>query len=49
MEIIQFHLVFRNRDISLKHAHKISDNVEDALAAIFPHTEILIHQDPYND
>ncbi|HEU5046630.1 MAG TPA: cation diffusion facilitator family transporter [Rickettsiales bacterium] len=46
---IQFHLVFCNRDISLKQAHKISDNVEEALAAIYPHTEILIHQDPYND
>jgi ferrous-iron efflux pump FieF len=42
---IQFHLDFINEDISLKHAHEISDNIEDALKEIFPHTEVLIHQD----
>ena len=43
---IQFHLDFINENISLKQAHDISDRIEDALKAIFPHTEVLIHQDP---
>jgi len=43
---IQFHLDFADEDISLKHAHEISDKIEDALKLVFPHTEILIHQDP---
>ena len=42
---IQFHLDL-DGNISLGHAHEISDRVEDALAAAFPNTEILIHQDP---
>lgn len=43
---IQFHLTFNDENISLSHAHEISDRVEEALMAVFPHTEILIHQDP---
>lgn len=43
---IQFHLTFQDENVSLKHAHEISDKVEDALKAVFPHIEILIHQDP---
>ena len=43
---IQFHLDFIDENISLKQAHDISDEIEDALKAIFPHTEVLIHQDP---
>lgn len=42
---IQFHLDFADEDISLKQAHKISDEIEDALKLVFPHTDILIHQD----
>lgn len=42
---IQFHLDFLDENISLKQAHKISDDIEDALKHVFPHTEILIHQD----
>ena len=43
---IQFHLDFSNENISLKQAHEISDKIEDALQHLFPHTEVLIHQDP---
>ncbi len=43
---IQFHLDFNNENITLKQAHIISDKIEDALKLVFPHTEILIHQDP---
>jgi len=42
---IQLHLELDDT-ISLRRAHEISDRVEDALAAAFPNTEILIHQDP---
>ncbi len=43
---IQFHLTFADEEISLKKAHEVSDRIEDTLKQIFPHTEILIHQDP---
>ncbi len=43
---IQFHLEFVDENISLKKAHEISDEIEDALKNVFPNTEILIHQDP---
>lgn len=46
---IQFHLDFLDENISLKHAHEISDKIEDALKSVFPHTEILIHQDPLHE
>ncbi len=42
---IQFHLDL-DENISLKHAHEISDSVEAMLMEAFPNTEILIHQDP---
>jgi ferrous-iron efflux pump FieF len=46
---IQFHLDFVDEDISLKKAHKISDDIEDALKKKFPRTEVIIHQDPLHD
>lgn len=47
---IQFHLNFIDEDISLKKAHEISDAIEDELKKLFPHTDILIHQDtPHSD
>jgi len=42
---IQFHLDLSG-EITLKRAHEISDVVEDSLLEAFPHTDILIHQDP---
>lgn len=42
---IQLHLDLPP-EMSLRQAHVISDTVEAALAAAFPNTEILIHQDP---
>jgi ferrous-iron efflux pump FieF len=46
---IQFHLDL-DENITLKRAHVISDSVEELLLKAFPHTEILIHQDPlYGD
>ncbi len=42
---IQFHIEL-DADISLAHAHQISDAVEADLMAAFPKAEILIHQDP---
>ena len=33
--------------MSLIKSHDISDEVEASVAAVFPHAEILIHQDPH--
>jgi len=43
---IQLHLVF-DEAISLKDSHQAADEVEEAIRVIYPHSEILIHQDPY--
>lgn len=42
---IQFHLELAD-DISLREAHRISDEVEAQLLAAYPGAAILIHQDP---
>jgi ferrous-iron efflux pump FieF len=42
---IQFHMVF-DEQISLKDSHAIADEAEDKIKALFPHSEVLIHQDP---
>lgn len=43
---MQMH-VEMDANMSLAQAHKISDEIENALQIYFPYTEILIHQDPY--
>lgn len=43
---IQLHLVF-DEHISLKESHRVADEVEAQLKAIYPNAEVLIHQDPY--
>jgi ferrous-iron efflux pump FieF len=42
---IQVHLEL-DPDMSLAKAHAISDKVEQAICATFPHAEVIIHQDP---
>ncbi len=42
---IQFHLELK-RNISLREAHHISDDVEDSVMAAYPEAEVLIHADP---
>lgn len=42
---IQFHLEL-DPEISLRTAHRISDEIEASLLAQFPGAEIIIHQDP---
>jgi ferrous-iron efflux pump FieF len=42
---IQCHLVMQ-ADITLYEAHKIAEEIEENLLAIFPQAEVLIHQDP---
>jgi ferrous-iron efflux pump FieF len=32
----------------LLEAHRISDEVEAKLLELFPHSDVLIHQDPYS-
>ena len=46
VSFIQFHIEL-NPEMTLVESHKISDEVEASVAEIFPHSEILIHQDPY--
>ena len=42
---IQFHLELDGK-ITLNEAHHISDDVEDAVIAVYPEAEVLIHADP---
>lgn len=42
---IQFHLEL-DPDLTLRDAHRISDEIEAELLAVFPGAQILIHQDP---
>jgi ferrous-iron efflux pump FieF len=42
---IQVHLEM-DGSMSLGQAHRVSDEVEAALVQAFPHTEVIIHQDP---
>ncbi|MGE0651437.1 MAG: cation diffusion facilitator family transporter [Alphaproteobacteria bacterium] len=42
---IQFHLEL-DKDISLRRAHEISDDVEAKVRAAFPGSGVIIHQDP---
>jgi ferrous-iron efflux pump FieF len=44
-EFIQVHVTM-DPDISLRHAHVLSDQVEEALRAAFPAADVIIHQDP---
>lgn len=47
VRFIQLHLELAD-NLVLTQAHKISDQVEDALDGLFPHSDIIIHQDPYS-
>ena len=42
---IQVHLEM-DGNMTLAEAHRVSDEVEGALLQAFPHTEVIIHQDP---
>ncbi|HEV3178292.1 MAG TPA: cation diffusion facilitator family transporter [Stellaceae bacterium] len=42
---IQVHLEM-DGSMTLAEAHRVSDEVEAALISAFPHTEVIIHQDP---
>ncbi len=45
VRFIQLHLELDD-DLKLIDAHQIADDVEDALMAAFPYSDIMIHQDP---
>lgn len=47
-KFIQFHVEL-DGDISLKAANKIADDLELAVQELFPHAEVIVHQDPEND
>ncbi|MGQ0662924.1 MAG: cation diffusion facilitator family transporter [Pseudomonadota bacterium] len=42
---IQFHLEM-DGGMSLRRAHEISDQVEARVLAVYPHAEIIVHEDP---
>ena len=42
---IQMHVVL-DKSLTLLEAHRISDDVEDALLAVYPGADVIIHQDP---
>jgi len=42
---IQMHLELDGA-MSLAHAHEIADKVENEILAVFPHAEVMIHEDP---
>jgi ferrous-iron efflux pump FieF len=44
-DFVQFH-VWVDPDMSIRHAHKVMDEIEAKLHAEFPDVEILIHPDP---
>ena len=44
-DFVQFH-VWVAPDMTVAHAHRVMDEIEDKLRAAFPGTEILIHPDP---
>ncbi len=44
-KFIQMHIVL-DRGLSFLEAHRISDDVEKALLAAFPSSDVIIHQDP---
>lgn len=46
---ISFHMVFKNPDISLKEAHKISYEIEATLKKRFRRASVLIRLDPFED
>ena len=43
---VQFH-VSVDPDMTVRHAHRVMDQIEEALRREFPGVEILIHPDPY--
>ncbi len=44
-DFAQFH-VWIDGNMSLRHAHRVMDELEDKIAAEFPDVEVLIHPDP---
>ena len=42
---IQLHLEM-NGDMTLQHAHEVSDRVEEEILLAYPNAEVIIHQDP---
>ncbi|WP_153445813.1 CDF family cation-efflux transporter FieF [Vibrio algicola] len=45
MRFIQIHIELDD-DLPLIEAHRISDEVEEKLDRLFPHSDVIIHQDP---
>lgn len=46
---IDFHLVFKDRNIKLIDAHTISDKIEITIERKIPNSHVMIHLDPFDD
>lgn len=46
---IEFHIVFRDDNISLREAHTISDELEASIIEEIPHATVMIHLDYFDD
>lgn len=42
---VEAHIVFRDKEILLKHAHEISENIESKIMATFPGSTVTLHLD----
>ncbi len=47
-KFIQFHVEL-DGTMTLKSANSIADDLENSLEKLFPHAEVIVHQDPDND
>lgn len=45
---IEAHIVFRDKEILLKHAHAISESIESKIMAAFPGSTVILHLDHDN-
>lgn len=47
---VNVHLVFKDKEISLRHAHSISDQIERQIKHLLKYkTQVMIHLDPHDD
>lgn len=47
---VNVHLVFVDKDISLRQAHTVSDTIERQIKKFLNHkTQVMIHLDPHDD
>jgi divalent metal cation (Fe/Co/Zn/Cd) transporter len=48
MRLADVHLLLAD-DLSFKEAHEISEDVEDAIRAVLPNLDVIVHAEPYEE